>query len=982
MAATITACTPDPLVWEQQITITGTGLSTATAITFSQNGGIVTSIILPALGASDTTIVATMPKRPVPGDGSYTLGLIGTVPQATRSVTVASASLSNVAPAPLIWGQTVTISGQNLGTTQSPLTLSQNGAVVIKAIATTSWKASTIVATLPAQPSQGDGLYDLGVTVGSAILSTSVAVAAAPPGLTGITINPPASPVKAAPGDAVVVFPTPAQAFGNAPCVVTLEQGALSVPLIRTSSANQIRVELPAVLPNGDGNYTLRVAVGGNSRTADLSVITGTSSTPRASAFSDPVRPGGTLMLQPLTGSFGAVGGNVILTDSNNVKTPIPFTAGTPGLIAVTVPTSVTPPANNQYTISIEPTLGAKFPAKVLVDSKAFGVPAKKSVKLPKLPVDPLFSFGTPVSNPAGYLGAATATGQRWRYELLRSQAVRAAEQAAAFDNQIMTLIQLAAGKVEAAEQILNPTLIAAIKQIQADTQSVEDLASSAALADIISDIASAAATALMLEELITWLIETDPIKFWIGLFGALIEDIASFDSGMPRTKKYIHKSASVGLLAGANLAANLLQTIDAEIDQFVAPLRAAVADVVGGTSAAMHDVFNAFDEPLLQKLGAEGEGDLADINPLIAVGAALTNAIDDLVQQIKDQIRQILADPASLLEKIIITYIVAPVLVMLAIGFAGGPFSAAVFAAVVLIAVEELAHLIIKWLTGPLLKQVDKAKQKVLAAAAQLQSLLAAQAKLLEATNPDAIIEALAGELRELKDLLPEVWLDAVAELLDQARDGVLKDAIELALSAERSLGVENGTAFDAIAPAYPSGLPPTTQLPGGSDASLFGGAALLRDLDALDQQRTALLDGKDVPLPVPVSILDDLLGGDATRFADLLRDGRVIVHLTEAALLDARTPGVYRALIEEVSVSGVFDAATPLSASFALPVAVTHLGPSQTRISLRANPNAPPTQGDGLPAKDDFLGSLLPPPFWWGQHEPFGPGGWMKQP
>jgi hypothetical protein len=80
----------------------------------------------------------------------------------------------------------------------------------------------------------------------------------------------------------------------------------------------------------------------------------------------------------------------------------------------------------------------------------------------------------------------------------------------------------MAASKVEAAEALLNPSLIWVLNQLQHDTQSLTDLATSDALKGIITDLANAASTALLLEELITWLIETNPIEFWIGLFGAL----------------------------------------------------------------------------------------------------------------------------------------------------------------------------------------------------------------------------------------------------------------------------------------------------------------------------------------------------------------------------------------------------------------------------------------------------------------------------
>jgi hypothetical protein len=172
-----------------------------------------------------------------------------------------------------------------------------------------------------------------------------------------------------------------------------------------------------------------------------------------------------------------------------------------------------------------------------------------------------------------------------------------------------------------------------------------------------------------------------------------------------------------------------------------------------------------------------------------------------------------------------------------------------------------------------------------------------------------------LANQVRELRDLLPDEFVREASTLLQAARDVVLRDGLGLALAAEQALGSEHGTAFDVIRDQYLSSLPAATQLPAGTDPSLFAGAALLRDLGRLEQQRTSLQDGRETEMTARLSLLR-LLGGDPLSLVTtpgelprFLSTREAVVSLTESDLIDDRYPGIYRALIKEVRLAGIFN-------------------------------------------------------------------------
>src|SRR6185295_17317696 len=485
------------------------------------------------------------------------------------------------------------------------------------------------------------------------------------------------------------------------------------------------------------------------------------------------------------------------------------------------------------------------------------------------------------------------------------------------------------------------------------------------AVNELVGPLSDAASEALLLPRLLLFLARTSPIGFWIGMFEAMISDLASAlfsDTDFSRTRRFLRHAFEDdvdGLKQGVQQAvSDVLQRLDEEVDRMVAPLKAAIAEVIGGTTKAMADVFEAYDLPLLLNPPPPGSTfNVPNVDPLQQQLQVLTAEVekqaDLLKQEIRDRLKPLL-DINSAGDKfvtIVVIYLVIPILAFLVISLAGGPFSAALLAAVVLIAAEELVHLILKWLTGPLLKKVDEVRRLANDLIAKLNRLFAQQADLARALSPELILEMLSNEMRELRELVPDEFVRAASALLQAARDVVLRDGLELALAAEQALGIEHGTAFDVIRDGYLSSLPKAAQLPAGTDPSLFAGAALLRDVGRLEQQRTSLQDGKETEFPIRLSLFR-LLGGDPLNalttpgeFPRFLSTREAVVRLTEGDLLDERYPGVYRALIKEIRVTGVLKT-LPLgsAAGGGIPLSITHLGESRTRIKRGANPAAPP--------------------------------------
>src|SRR6185295_10775599 len=142
-----------------------------------------------------------------------------------------------------------------------------------------------------------------------------------------------------------------------------------------------------------------------------------------------------------------------------------------------------------------------------------------------------------------------------------------------------------------------------------------------------------------------------------------------------------------------------------------------------------------AYDLPLLMNPPGPGATfDVPNVDPLQERAQELASEVEKQADLLKQAIRdrlQPLLDPLSAGAKLVkqaVIYLVIPILAFLVISLAGGPFSAALLAAVDLIA--------------------------------KLNRLFAQQADLARNLSPELILEMLSNEMRELRDLLPDEFV------------------------------------------------------------------------------------------------------------------------------------------------------------------------------------------------------------------------------
>ena len=135
-----------------------------------------------------------------------------------------------------------------------------------------------------------------------------------------------------------------------------------------------------------------------------------------------------------------------------------------------------------------------------------------------------------------------------------------------------------------------------------------------------------------------------------------------------------------------------------------------------------------------------------------------------------------------------------------------------------------------------------------------------------------------------------------------------------------------------------------PAPQLPGGTDPSRLAGAALIRDFGRLENSAPISETVKRSSLRIAYRCCG--CSGDlAQSIQQFVQRRELLISLTEQDLIDRMFPGVYRALIKEVRATGILGGAIPLGLR-GIPLSVTHLGESRTRIKRSANPFAPPVE------------------------------------
>ena len=551
-------------------------------------------------------------------------------------------------------------------------------------------------------------------------------------------------------------------------------------------------------------------------------------------------------------------------------------------------------------------------------------------------------------------LGPALEKANKWRYEYLKSLAVKAASDTLQYEQFLGQMLQMTLGKVTSAQMLLNPVLQETIDELLDNASTIGQVAGSPPVQDVVARVADAAGTALALEGLLFFLLDNSPLDFWAGLFDGMIRDVAHFDVGLSRTETFL-RIDYFGAGAGAQLMGaigGLVDQIDAQVDQLMKPLEAAVDEIAAGVIEALRQVVNSIEETLVAVSTVAGD-DLVGDTPFPVIESLireLKQEVQELKQSLKDLIENLLENPLELLVTLIKVYIAYPILAILVISFALGPIGAGILAAIVLVAAVELVRLVARLLAGPLLDLLDDARRQVLEVVGELAAILSTTIGLLE--SPAEGLQQVASHLLALEKLLPREFMNGVAALIGEARRTLLGQGTELALAAERALGLENATAFDVIRPNYDSGLPKAPSLPGGTDETLLAGMAMLRDINLLDRLRTRVLDGKEVVVTQRLSLFR-LLGGlgdpvsatgaVADEIVRLAAGGQLLVRLTDEAIIEQNYPGLYRAMVVDVKPIAVLAPATSIL-PVAIPLSVTHLGPSRMRVKRDVNPDAPP--------------------------------------
>jgi hypothetical protein len=543
-----------------------------------------------------------------------------------------------------------------------------------------------------------------------------------------------------------------------------------------------------------------------------------------------------------------------------------------------------------------------------------------------------------------GRLAAAADKAGLWRYEHLVELARKSALDALAYESQLTQVLQMALSKGVAAQEIVGPALLDAVDRLEGAIAEVVDLTSDDQVTSLLNTAADLALQQVMLALILKWFVEHDAVEFWIGLFGAIINDIAGFNTSLSHTGDFLNHAFT--LVPDLQTALQGIEhDLEQTLDTLLQPLKDSVAGMVSASNKAISDLMSSFDLPITAgQPPIPGMPDTLNINPLARVEGDLEAAVvkvrDQLLARLKLNITSHLNEQ---FRDVMTVFVVVPVLAVLAIGIATGPIGAAALAAVVLIAAQELVHLILTWLSGPLQGVLDDLRKRALAALEPLKNIIAGSAGLIDARNPAHVLDVAGAQLRELKNLLPEAFLDDVAHLLESARDAVLDSATDLALAAEQALGLENATAFDLISPNYGGAITAAPQMPGGDTSRLFASALLLRDLEKLDNARTDVKDGRETDITHRISLRDLL--GDA-GFAALLARGEVVLPLHADTQLRPAYPGLYRTLIKEVrpALSLQTTATAAIPAGLSIPLTLTHLGENRTRVKRDANPSAPP--------------------------------------
>ena len=470
-------------------------------------------------------------------------------------------------------------------------------------------------------------------------------------------------------------------------------------------------------------------------------------------------------------------------------------------------------------------------------------------------------------------------------------------------------------------------------------------------LSGAVGKVVNAAAKLSILSRFLVWLAQTDVLGFWKDLFGALISDIASFDDDLSDTKEVIDNALDDGDLV-SRIQAQLDQMraeLLAEHDRLAQEVEAQLAAAIAVVEAGLNQALTALDVPLLAGVGDQGANPFQ--KALAELAEAVREKLDAVRKELVDGLQALSTVDKGLFRTVVIVYLVLPILAAVAIGLAGGPFVAAALAAIVLVAAQQLLHLILRWLSGPLTDQLADLRHAVDEAVRTLQALVetttVAVDNALDATGTlrGNSSSSLRGSRHSVTCCLGSTWTRPPSCLAPHATpccDGRRRPPSPVSWRWARSRAPPS-TPSTSTTPRRQRGCHPPCICRGGTSPGRFAGERPVADLSRLVEHQLRQDNGREMLLTQRVSLFsllqeaqpaNPLAPADALKRLLLGQD--VLIELSEQALLDSTHPGAYRALIHRVRLTGVVSGL--VEPSTVLPVQLTHLGPSRTRVKRDA--------------------------------------------
>ncbi|MBX3460957.1 MAG: IPT/TIG domain-containing protein [Planctomycetes bacterium] len=313
----VTSVAPNPVNWSQTLTITGTNLLNATAVSVGGTAAAITS-------NTATQIQVTVADTTPTGAGRVVSVTTAGGTDSTQTVTVNGVApvLTSAAPDPVAWGATLTITGQNLSST-SAVTIGGTTATI------SGTPTSTSVAVVVAD---GTPTGSRTVAVTNSIGTTSnlsVTVNATAPTVTGVAPNPVDW------GQTLTITGT----YLTTTSAVTI--GGVTAA-ITSATSTQVEVTVDQTTPTG--NQVVSVTTGGGTDNTQSVTVNGVP--PQITSVApNPVTWGGTLTITGnfLTGTTAVtIGGTAAaITSTGATQVQVTVADGTPTgsqVVALTTP--------------------------------------------------------------------------------------------------------------------------------------------------------------------------------------------------------------------------------------------------------------------------------------------------------------------------------------------------------------------------------------------------------------------------------------------------------------------------------------------------------------------------------------------------------------------------------------------------------------------------------------------------------------------